>query len=117
MIPEKLLKSSAAEAMISPSFSNCANREAGVIEAFCWSPVAGAAGLESVFVSLSIETLELPFMFSLTGVAGVAEISTLSSINSSLGEGDVGLVTVGVDSAVPTILSFLAFFFLPRIGA
>ena len=56
-------------------------------------------------------------MFSLTGVVGVAEASTFSSMTSSLGEGDVGLVTVGVDSAVPAVLSFLAFFFLPRIGA
>ena len=109
------MKSSDTEALSSPDFTKLAKIDAAVSEAFCVSCDPGVAGLDGVSGSLmSPAILDAGLLPSLTGVTG----SGFASVNSSsLGTGDVGRGTVGVESAGPCVFSFFAFFFLPMIGA
>ena len=87
--------------------------EAAVSLSFgCCSAAAGVAGLDGVSGSfISVAALE-PFLAGVAGPEG-----GLSSATSSFGTGDVGLVAVGVESAVSWVLCFFVFFFRPMIGA
>ena len=111
----KLLNSSDTVGLSSPDFKRLAKIDAADSEDLCWSWEAGVGGLDGVSGSLmSAAIFEAAFLLSLTGVTG----SVFPSANSSsFGTGDVGRVGVGVESAVPCVFSFFAFFFLPTIGA